>query len=102
MIESDESFTYFKNVLEWSKTVCGGCSASGKKETLQIQNLISKPELNGKMCEKVETLDNGRVKIKIDDLVLSVKPECLIHNKNDLLACGRCKVIMYCNVNCQK
>ena len=54
------------------------------------------------MCEKVETLDNGRVKIKIDDLVLSVKSECLLHNKSDLLACGRCKVIMYCNVNCQK
>ena len=40
-----------------------------------IQNLISKPELNGKICEKVETLDNGRVKIKFDELTLS---ECFI------------------------
>ena len=42
-----------------------------------IQNLISKPELNGKICEKVETLDNGRVKIKFDELTLS---ECFIYS----------------------
>ena len=51
---------------------------------------------------EVEILENGRVKIKIDDLTLSVKPECLLHNVIDLLACGRCKVIMYCDVYCQK
>ena len=27
---------------------------------------------------------------------------CGGENKSDLLACARCKVIMYCNVNCQK
>ena len=100
--ESHERFALFKDFLEWSKTVCGGCSANGKKETWQIQNLISKPELNGKICEKVETLDNRRVKVKIDDSTIIVKLECLLHNKSGLLACGRCKVIMYCNLNCQK
>ena len=66
---------------------------SRKKESWQIQNLIPKPELNRKKCEKVETLDYGRVKIKFDDLVLSVKLECLIHNKNDFLTCSRCKLL---------
>ena len=100
--EPHELFALFKEFLERSKIFCGGCGEIEKKESWQILNLITKPQLNGKICEKVETLDNGRVKIKIDDLVLSVKPECLIHNTSDLLACGRCKVIMYCNITCQK
>ena len=100
--ESDEFFTKFKVFLEWSRTYCGDCGASGKKESWRIQNLISKPELNGKMCEKVETLDNGRVKVKMNDLILSVKSECLLHNNIDVLACSKCKVIYYCNINYQK
>ena len=102
MIESDEDFTKFEDFLEWCKTSCGGCGASGKKETWQIQNLISKPELNGKMCEKVETLDNGRVKVKIDDLILSVKPECLLLNKIDLKTFCKCKVMYCCDFECFK
>ena len=27
---------------------------------------------------------------------------CGAENKSDLLTCSRCKVIMYCNINCQK
>ena len=45
---------------------------------------------------------NKTVEIKIDNLTLTVKLECLHSKKSDLLACGRCKVIMYCNINCQK
>ena len=100
--ESDEYFKYFKQFIELSKIYCGACGARGKKESWLIQNLISKAELNGKICERMETLDSGRVKIKINDLILSVKPECLLLNKSDLLICGRCKVIVYCNINCQK
>ena len=50
--ESDEDFTKFKDFIETSKTVCGGCGAKD--------------------------------------------------NKTNLLTCGRCKVIFYCNINCQK
>ena len=58
--------------------------------------------MNGKICDKVETLDNGRVRSKFNDLIISVKPECFLHNKSNLLACSRCKAIFYCNINCQK
>ena len=49
--KSDKCFNLFKDFLECSKTICGGCG--GK-------------------------------------------------DKSDLLTCARCKVIFYCNVNCQK
>ena len=100
----DVKYTKFKEFLDWCKTFCGSCGVtSDKLGTWKIQNLISKPEFNGKMCERLETLDNGRIKIKIENLQLSVKPECLLHyNKCELLTCGRCKVIKYCNGVCQK
>ena len=54
------------------------------------------------MCEKVETLYNGRVKVKIDKLILSVKPECLLHSKIELKTFCKCKVMYYCNFECFK
>ena len=58
--------------------------------------------MNGKICEILETLDNGRMKVKIDKLIISVKPECLLQKKNEFSFCGGCKIIMYCNLICQK
>ena len=105
MNESHENFLMYNKFIELIKTHCGNCggSSTDDKTFYQIQKLISKPELNGKICEKVEILDNGRIKIKLDNLlILSVKPECLLARKIDFRACGKCKIILYCNTICQK
>ena len=55
MTKANKHFIMLKEFLEQSKTACGGCGAHGKKESSQLENLISKPELNGKICKKVKT-----------------------------------------------
>ena len=96
--KSHRFYSCLRGYLDLAIECCDFCT----RDTWEIQNLISKPELNGKICDIVETLDNGRVKIRVDDLTITVKPECLVQNKGNFLVCGRCKLMVYCNAICQK
>ena len=65
-----------------------------RTKTWQLQNLTSRytrsgfSELNGRRCERLALLDDGRVKIDMDGLIISVKQECLVECERDYIWTG--------------